>query len=89
MGLLGNNQFEQFVKPFEAIALGSVSINCQLILYVTSVWPWGDMGKELCMVEGCERVLFSCRNKGVGEGIAIDEDERVRAQLENSVTDVT
>jgi hypothetical protein len=26
------------------------------------------------MVEGCERVSFSGRKEGVGEGIAIDED---------------
>jgi hypothetical protein len=31
------------------------------------------MGRELCIVEGCERVSFSCRKEGVGEGIAIDE----------------
>ncbi len=73
-GLFGNSQFEQFVKPFGAMALGSVGIDCRLISCVTSVWPWGDMGRELCMVEGCERVSFSGRKEGVGEGIAIDED---------------
>jgi hypothetical protein len=73
-GLFGNSQFEQFVKLFRVIALGSLGIICQLILCVTSVWPWGDMGRESCMVEGCERVSFACRKEGVGEGIAIDED---------------
>jgi hypothetical protein len=32
------------------------------------------MGRESCIVEGCERVSISCIKEGVGEGIAIDED---------------
>ncbi len=56
------------------MALGSVGIDGWLILCVSSVWPWGDMGRVSCIVEGCERVPFSCRKEGVGEGIAIDED---------------
>ncbi len=56
------------------MALGLVGINCRLISCVTSIWPWGDMGRELYRVEGCEKVSFSCRKEGVKEGTAIDED---------------
>ncbi len=56
------------------MVLGLVGIDCRLISCVTSVWPWGDMGRESCIVEVCERISFLCRKEGVGEGIAIDKD---------------
>ncbi len=38
-GLFGNSLFEQFVKSFGVMALGSVGIDCQFILCITSLWP--------------------------------------------------